>query len=140
MQELEHAKRRGARIYAELVGYGNSADAHHLTAPREDGGGAYLAMKKALKLAQIPPSAVDYVNAHATSTPLGDAAENQAIKTLMLGPHGRTQPLQVNVSSTKGALGHLLGAAGAIEAIFSILAIHEVFAWSKWNPIYSVVC
>ncbi|EXJ93046.1 3-oxoacyl-[acyl-carrier-protein] synthase II [Capronia epimyces CBS 606.96] len=125
LEELEHAKRRGARIYAELVGYGNSADAHHLTAPQEDGSGAYLAMKKALKLAQIPPSAVDYINAHATSTPLGDAAENQAIKALMLGPLGKKQASQINVSSTKGALGHLLGAAGAIEAIFSILAIHE---------------
>ncbi|EXJ90911.1 3-oxoacyl-[acyl-carrier-protein] synthase II [Capronia coronata CBS 617.96] len=125
LEELEHAKERGARIYAELLGYGNSADAYHLTAPREDGSGAFLAMKKALKLAQIPPSSVDYINAHATSTALGDAAENQAIKALMLGPHGRKQTSHVNVSSTKGALGHLLGAAGAIEAIFSILAIHE---------------
>ncbi|KAL2414893.1 3-oxoacyl-[acyl-carrier-protein] synthase, mitochondrial [Exophiala dermatitidis] len=124
-QELEHAKKRNATIYAELAGYGNSADAYHLTAPREDGAGAYLAMKKALKLAQLPPSAVDYINAHATSTPLGDAAENQAIKSLMLGDHGRTKSSQINVSSTKGAVGHLLGAAGAIEAIFAILAIHE---------------
>ncbi|KAL2428499.1 3-oxoacyl-[acyl-carrier-protein] synthase, mitochondrial [Exophiala dermatitidis] len=125
LEELEHAKKRNATIYAELAGYGNSADAYHLTAPREDGAGAYLAMKKALKLAQLPPSAVDYINAHATSTPLGDAAENQAIKSLMLGDHGRTKSSQINVSSTKGAIGHLLGAAGAIEAILAILAIHE---------------
>lgn len=84
-------------------------------------------MKKALQVAQIPPSAVDYVNAHATSTPLGDAAENQAIRTLMLGQHGRQSPAKVNVSSTKGAIGHLLGAAGAIEALFTVLAIHEVY-------------
>jgi 3-oxoacyl-[acyl-carrier-protein] synthase II len=83
-------------------------------------------MKKALKLAQIPPSQVDYVNAHATSTPLGDTAENQAIKTLLLGDHGLSRASQINVSSNKGALGHLLGAAGAVEAIFAVMAIHEV--------------
>lgn len=125
-QELEHAKSRGARIYAELVGYGNSADAHHLTAPREDGRGPLLAMKKALRQAQLPPSAVDYVNAHATSTPLGDAAENKAIETLMLGEQGRQKSSEVTLSSTKGAIGHLLGAAGAVEALFTILTIHEV--------------
>ncbi|KIV82849.1 beta-ketoacyl-acyl-carrier-protein synthase II, variant 2 [Exophiala sideris] len=125
LEELEHAKNRGARIYAELVGYGNSADAHHLTAPREDGSGALLAMEKALKQAQIPPSAVDYINAHATSTPLGDAAEYHAVKALMLGGHGREKPSDINVSSTKGAIGHLLGAAGAVEAVFTVLAIHE---------------
>ena len=85
-------------------------------------------MQKALKAAQIPPSKVDYINAHATSTPLGDIAENKAIKALMLGQDGRDCPSQVNVSSTKGAIGHLLGAAGAVEALFSILAIHEVSA------------
>lgn len=125
-QELEHAKKRGASIYAELSGYGCSADAYHLTAPREDGAGAFLAMKKALRSAQIQPSDVDYVNAHATSTPLGDIAENQAIKCLLLNEHGRQKASEVNVSSTKGALGHLLGAAGAVEAIFAIMAIHEV--------------
>lgn len=125
-QELEHAKARGATIYAELAGYGNSADAFHLTAPREDGRGAYQAMKKALQQANISPSKVDYVNAHATSTPLGDAAENQAIKSLLLGEHGKDKASEINVSSTKGAIGHLLGAAGAIEAVFGILAIHEV--------------
>lgn len=125
-QELEHARNRGARIYAELVGYGNSADAYHLTAPREDGSGALLAMEKALRQAQISPAAVDYINAHATSTPLGDAAENHAVKALMLGEHGKRKPSEINVSSTKGAIGHLLGAAGAVEAVFSVLAIHEV--------------
>ncbi|RVX66992.1 hypothetical protein B0A52_09206 [Exophiala mesophila] len=125
LEELEHARSRGARIYAELAGYGNSADANHLTAPREDGSGARSAMTKALRLAQIPPSQVDYINAHATSTPLGDAAENKAIVSLMTGEHGRRHVEEVNVSSTKGALGHLLGAAGAIEAVFTVLAIHE---------------
>ncbi|EXJ75804.1 3-oxoacyl-[acyl-carrier-protein] synthase II [Cladophialophora psammophila CBS 110553] len=125
LEEMDHAKSRGATIYAELVGYGNSADAHHLTAPLENGAGALLAMQKALKQAQIPPCRVDYINAHATSTPLGDKAENQAIKSLMLGKCGRRFAEEINVSSTKGAIGHLLGAAGAIEALFTIMAVYE---------------
>ncbi|PLB50450.1 3-oxoacyl-synthase [Aspergillus steynii IBT 23096] len=125
LEELEHAKARGARIYAELKGYGCSGDAHHMTAPKENGEGAFMAMRKALRNAKIQPSMVDYVNAHATSTVVGDAAENAAIKTLLLGPEGKKHAADVNISSTKGAVGHLLGGAGAIEAVFSILAIHE---------------
>lgn len=126
LEELEHAKRRGARIYAEVRGYGCSGDAHHMTAPREDGNGAYLAMKRALKNAGITPKELDYINAHATSTLVGDAAEAAAIKRLMLGEEGRQSASQVTVSSTKGSIGHLLGAAGAIESLFAILAIKEV--------------
>lgn len=126
LEELEHAKARGAHIYAEIKGYGCSGDAHHMTAPREDGHGAYLAMKKALKSAGIKPSQVDYINAHATATHVGDIAETSAIKRIMLGEEGHQKESDVTVSSTKGAVGHLLGAAGAIEALFCILAIHEV--------------
>ena len=125
LEELEHARKRGARIYAEIVGYGCSADAHHLTAPRENGSGALQAMRNSLKHAQITPDKIDYINAHATSTALGDAAENAAIKSLMLEAGANFKPRNINVSSTKGAIGHLLGAAGAVEALFSVLAIHE---------------
>lgn len=126
LEELEHAKTRGAHILAELAGYGCSGDAYRMTAPREDGSGALLAMRRALKNAQIRPGQIDYINAHATSTPLGDIAETRAVKSLMLGEHGVHDESEVTTSSTKGAIGHLLGAAGAVEAIFSVLAIAEV--------------
>ncbi|KAI1102847.1 putative 3-oxoacyl--synthase [Jackrogersella minutella] len=125
LEELEHAKARGASIYAELKGYGCSGDAYHMTAPREDGSGAYLSMKKSLKHAGIKPRQVDYINAHATSTPIGDAAEAFAIHSLMAGEEGYSDEGDISVSSTKGSIGHLLGAAGAIEAVFAILAITE---------------
>ena len=126
LEELQHARERGARIYAELRGYGTSADAHHMTAPRANGAGASLAMKKALRHAGLRPGQVDYVNAHATGTSVGDSAEALAIRSLMSGPEGYANENEVTVSSTKGSIGHLLGAAGAIEAIFAILAITEV--------------
>ena len=125
LESLTHALSRNAQIYAEVAGYGTSSDAHHMTAPPPNGHGAFRAMCVALKNACVPPSAVDYINAHATSTPLGDLAENQAIKKLMLGEEGKSRPDEINISSTKGAVGHLLGAAGAVEAAFSILAIRD---------------
>ncbi|KAF9874029.1 hypothetical protein CkaCkLH20_08401 [Colletotrichum karsti] len=128
LEELEHARARGAHIYAEVKGYGCSGDAHHMTAPREDGRGAFRAMKLALKNAGIPPADVSYINAHATATQVGDAAEASAIRSIMTGEEGHADESQVTVSSTKGAVGHLLGAAGAIEAMFAVLSVAETLA------------
>ncbi|KAK5664119.1 hypothetical protein OQA88_334 [Cercophora sp. LCS_1] len=125
LEELEHAKARGARILAEVKGYGLSGDAYHVTKPPPDGSGAFLAMKRALANAKLRPAEVDYINAHATGTVAGDVAEAQAIKTLMMGEHGVDNESKIAVSSTKGAVGHLLGAAGALEALFSVLTISE---------------
>jgi len=120
LEEYEHAKKRNARIYGELLGYGATADAHHLTAPAPEGAGAARAMRIALKHANIAADQVDYINAHGTSTPQGDICETQAIKSV-LGTHAK----KVAVSSTKSSLGHMLGAAGSVEMAICLKAIEK---------------
>jgi len=120
LEEYEHAKKRGAKIYAEILGYGMSGDAHHITAPAEDGNGGFRAMRNALRRAELNPDEIGYINAHGTSTPLGDLIELNAVKRLF-----GESIAHVSMSSTKSSIGHLLGAAGGVEAIFSILAMRD---------------
>lgn len=120
LEEYEHAKKRGAKIYAEVLGYGMSGDAHHITAPAEDGNGGFRAMRNALRRAELNPEDIGYINAHGTSTPLGDLIELNAVKRLF----GESLA-HISMSSTKSSIGHLLGAAGGVEAIFSILALRD---------------
>ncbi len=122
LEELEHAKRRGAKIYAEVIGYGLSGDAYHITAPAEDGDGAFRCMTAALKRAGVSPSEIDYINAHGTST-MADTIELGAAERVVGNAAGR-----ISMSSTKSSIGHLLGAAGAVESIFCILAIRDQVA------------
>ena len=119
LEEYENAKKRGAKIYAELSGYGMSGDAHHITSPSEDGDGGHRAMKEAIKMASINPDDIDYINAHGTSTQIGDDIELNAIMKFT------NNNKKLKISSTKSSIGHLLGAAGSVEAIFSILTINN---------------